>query len=222
MIRELYELLLKANIEDPYILVGYSRGTWLTRLFTHYYPNQAVGVVLIDPIPEFFEKEKEESWLPFDRQELMYQMMPVITWLGITRITSETNGMEWFTNSFKAFSIDDQNEFYNLTIYKPEYWLYAAVELKSENPVAQEIKANIIVKDIPVIILNNPDDASRQSLMEKISRSVEATEKFDLELVKSASQFLILDCQACGDMTPVTGAEEVAKAIQAALDLIKP
>jgi pimeloyl-ACP methyl ester carboxylesterase len=44
----LHTLLKKANIPGPYILVGASHGALLVRLFAQEYPDEVVGMVLVD------------------------------------------------------------------------------------------------------------------------------------------------------------------------------
>jgi pimeloyl-ACP methyl ester carboxylesterase len=46
--RELHTLLVRADVPGPYVLVGHSLGGLLVRVFTHEYPTDVVGVVLID------------------------------------------------------------------------------------------------------------------------------------------------------------------------------
>lgn len=49
---ELKLLLQKENIKPPYILVGHSLGGLIVRYFAHKYPNEVVGLVLIDCLPD--------------------------------------------------------------------------------------------------------------------------------------------------------------------------
>jgi pimeloyl-ACP methyl ester carboxylesterase len=48
MVRELHTLLVYANIEAPYVLVGHSFGGLLMRLYAHKYPEEITGMVLVD------------------------------------------------------------------------------------------------------------------------------------------------------------------------------
>lgn len=48
IIKELHLLLTNAGIEGPYVLVGHSLGGMYMRLFADYYPEEVVGLVLVD------------------------------------------------------------------------------------------------------------------------------------------------------------------------------
>jgi pimeloyl-ACP methyl ester carboxylesterase len=49
--RDLHDLLTKAGIAGPYVLVGHSSGGPYVRVFTAAYPDDVVGMVLLDPQP---------------------------------------------------------------------------------------------------------------------------------------------------------------------------
>lgn len=48
MTRDLHALLVNASVEGPYILVGHSMGGMLVRLYADQYPEDVVGLVLVD------------------------------------------------------------------------------------------------------------------------------------------------------------------------------
>ncbi len=48
IIKELHTLLKNAGIEGPYVLVGHSLGGIYMRLFADFYPEEVVGLVLVD------------------------------------------------------------------------------------------------------------------------------------------------------------------------------
>jgi pimeloyl-ACP methyl ester carboxylesterase len=53
MVDDLHALLVAAQIPGPYVLVGHSLGGMIVRLYTHRFPEEVVGIVLIDaPHPE--------------------------------------------------------------------------------------------------------------------------------------------------------------------------
>jgi pimeloyl-ACP methyl ester carboxylesterase len=52
--RELHAALQKTGIKPPYVLVGQSLGGMYNRTFASLYPNEVVGMVLLDPTQEAF------------------------------------------------------------------------------------------------------------------------------------------------------------------------
>lgn len=50
---ELHEVLSKAKIKPPYILVGHSLGSSVMRCFNNMYPNIVAGMIFIEPAHEF-------------------------------------------------------------------------------------------------------------------------------------------------------------------------
>ena len=48
LVEDLHTLLINANVPAPYILVGHSIGGYNVLLYTNQYPQEVVGVVLVD------------------------------------------------------------------------------------------------------------------------------------------------------------------------------
>lgn len=63
--RTLKQLLEKAGIPPPYILIGHSLGGVYARGFAGLYPEEVVGVVFVDPAD--FTESKEDWKMPFRR-----------------------------------------------------------------------------------------------------------------------------------------------------------
>lgn len=64
MVDELHTLLKNANIAGPYIMVGHSTGGMLVRLYTHLYPTEVIGMVLVDA-----QHEEQFERLPLTIQQ---------------------------------------------------------------------------------------------------------------------------------------------------------
>jgi pimeloyl-ACP methyl ester carboxylesterase len=66
-VADLHALLTAAAIPGPYVLVGSSFGGLLVRLYASTYPNEAVGMVLIDSVHE----DQDEAAKPLFSAEVM-------------------------------------------------------------------------------------------------------------------------------------------------------
>jgi pimeloyl-ACP methyl ester carboxylesterase len=51
-VEELHTLLVNADVQGPYVLVGHSLGGMLVRVYAHNYPDEVVGIVLVDSYHE--------------------------------------------------------------------------------------------------------------------------------------------------------------------------
>ncbi len=79
IVTELHTALHKANIPGPYILVGHSFGGLNARLFASLYPNEVLGVVLVDSA---HENMVEKIPMP----QINHTLMMLASRLGIIRL----------------------------------------------------------------------------------------------------------------------------------------
>jgi pimeloyl-ACP methyl ester carboxylesterase len=90
VVNDLHELLTRASIEGPYVLVGHSIGGEYVRIFTARFPDDVAGVVLVDSThPE----QREPSFMrsPVNRlpklvREILCSVMPLAQRLGVIRL----------------------------------------------------------------------------------------------------------------------------------------
>jgi pimeloyl-ACP methyl ester carboxylesterase len=81
----LHRTLENAGIEGPYVLVGHSLGALLVRTFAEQYPEETVGLVLVDPRGVTFEGIFSEAELQEGEQAIT--ILPWLQRLGILRLT---------------------------------------------------------------------------------------------------------------------------------------
>ncbi len=123
-----YQVLKKANIDPPYILVGHSLGGIIANLFAVEYPNETAGVVMVDAthpdvVLKIFNRDtKEMEWkkLRFMANE---SIPPVNTEpLSSPKEVSSFQAQKDFGNMLDKFSEEDR-ELFNW-IYNVRPWTY--------------------------------------------------------------------------------------------------
>ena len=85
MAKELHRLLERAGIRGPYILAGHSLGGLVARLYQHDYPQDVVGMVLVDAGHEL-EMRQAEFRLFANAGKSMLPAIRALTMVGITRL----------------------------------------------------------------------------------------------------------------------------------------
>lgn len=68
IVRELHTLLRQAGVDPPYVLVGHSKGGLFVRLYAHEYPDEVVGLVLVDSSHEEQELRFPEAVARLNRR----------------------------------------------------------------------------------------------------------------------------------------------------------
>lgn len=93
IVAELHTLLTKAEIKKPYILVGASFGGHTARLFTKKYPDEVVGIVLLDARHEAINSKMPPAWKKLEvAGKGMYQFMLLASRLGVLNLLGRLMG----------------------------------------------------------------------------------------------------------------------------------
>lgn len=87
IVQELYTLLNNTGIEGPYILAGLSAGGMHVQMFASQYPDEVLGLILVDPTPAHlmadFTEEERQALLPnLDQFKMIQRLEP----FGLLRI----------------------------------------------------------------------------------------------------------------------------------------
>ena len=69
MVDELHALLQAAEVPGPYVLAGHSQGGFIARLYASTYPDEVVGLVLVDAYSELLE-----DVMPPDRWQALVRL----------------------------------------------------------------------------------------------------------------------------------------------------
>ncbi len=94
---ELHALLEQAGISAPYVIVGHSYGSILTRIFAAQYPEAVAGAVLVDSqlvTPKHFASQSD-----IDQNQSYWDVVrmisSIVTRIGLTRLAQSNQFQAW-------------------------------------------------------------------------------------------------------------------------------
>jgi pimeloyl-ACP methyl ester carboxylesterase len=211
--KELKLLLQAAGEVGPYIMVGHSQGGFNCQAFAHLYPDDVVGVVLVDAShPDTIQRIAEVLSKP-ERDKLLAEMKFLqspwfktsqvwFAWLGITRLfapapdelSREINYLLMRTKGIEAF----------------------ADELAVDDINADQIRAAGTMGDIPLIVLTagKSSDGVYSSETDRAAERRVWVEGIQAEMAKLSSrgkQIIVADSD---HMIPTERPEAVVSAIR--------
>ncbi|PYX27438.1 MAG: hypothetical protein DMG77_19035 [Acidobacteria bacterium] len=104
--RELKQLLQAAGEKGPYVLVGHSMGGYNIRVYTGQYPNDVVGIVLVDAshedqdlrAPESIRKSQQDHHKHPGWKRLKYFFQLNVGW---ARLTADRDAPEFWPKAFR-------------------------------------------------------------------------------------------------------------------------
>jgi len=147
-VRNLHTLLVNANIEGPYVLVGHSIGGIYVRQFAADYPNEVVGVVLVDSgHPEQFDRfpeilKESETYLK------MSALFPPLARIGIAHVYFAFGG----EFDFGELTEPQKSELKALWS-SPDYFLSQRAEVIAGPGIFADGQKLDGLDDVPLIVL---------------------------------------------------------------------
>ncbi len=84
IVKELHELLQRAGVQPPYILVGHSLGGINMRMYADTYPDEVFGLVLVDSSHELQYKKLQKSGIKWEFSESFAKK--ILRWISNTYV----------------------------------------------------------------------------------------------------------------------------------------
>jgi len=166
---ELYSLLQQTEHEGPFILVGHSVGALYTQLFASSYPEDVLGMVLVDTRPPQFEDEFPALKEDYSKQAEQMSMYKSLSSFGIVRILaggsihpsySKTNREMYVAIGFQGKSFDAIRR-----------------EIQAMDLIDQEVLAINKLIDVPTTVITHgvAEDFSALGIKKDESKQIEAS-----------------------------------------------
>ena len=155
IVYELDQLLQKADVSPPYLLVGDSFGSYNVRLYAHYFPEKVCGLILTDGL-----HEKAMLKLPLSVKLLKlfflsgFIMSIFGATLGFIRLFGNLKVFELIKPQLKKFNQKSLNTV-KQSFYHPKHWLTMAREIWNLETSATQVKKADYLGDIPLISIKS-------------------------------------------------------------------
>jgi pimeloyl-ACP methyl ester carboxylesterase len=101
--KELHALLVAAGEKPPYILVGHSFGGFNIRVYSHEYPNDVAGMVLVDPSDEDQRSLMTPAMIAFENQSFNPLAATLLIRFGLARLGTRLGQTPPYNMSQKTF-----------------------------------------------------------------------------------------------------------------------
>ncbi|NJO98515.1 MAG: alpha/beta hydrolase [Pleurocapsa sp. CRU_1_2] len=189
-VNELRTLLAAAGLTPPYLLVGHSFGGMNVRLYTSQYPEEVVGMVLIDPGHEDFHLQCTPERQRKDRQELqLYFWGQIVSVLGLVRLLGSI-GLLPMIQKFKSRRLTYTPELRALFTEFEAYWYQSQYcktvysELSNLKTSSEQVRTARLRLNIPLIILSRGGRLHLSSHIAEVdARNEEIWHKLQADLV---------------------------------------
>ncbi|BAY82355.1 alpha/beta hydrolase fold protein [Calothrix parasitica NIES-267] len=171
---ELRQLLQKAKIPPPYILVGMSLSGLFVRLFAYQYPEEVAGMVLVDVTheqmyeripPKMVKLNQKVDWFAIN-------ILPIAARIGLFRLFVIFDKLPLATDLFKKLPQEIQSS--AKSIYaQTKFWQAFGRESAAHNVALEQLKQVRNTKsfpDIPLIVLSSgkKDFGATEELLQAI------------------------------------------------------
>jgi pimeloyl-ACP methyl ester carboxylesterase len=167
MANELHQLLVNADVEPPYILVGHSLGGLTVRVYGSLYPDEVAGMILVDAGHEDQLQRLPPEYLRLYKQQQSYfSVLGFMSRFGILRlIGSSSKGTELVPPQVAKLPKEVQPVYLTM-ISHPSYFDTTLAELRALPEITAEVRATGTLGDTPLLILtaDSLDEAALHSI----------------------------------------------------------
>ena len=225
IVDDLHRMLNSANIKPPYVLVGHSTGGLSARLYAHTYPDEVVGMVLVDPSDENQVTKSRKLYYPEETDE---QKQADISAFLQTQKDCMNEAMKGFLpgtelakkcriGQYKQLSAAVQQATNNFQMKLP-FWQAQVSELESFYYASAEQlrRARKSFGNMPLIVLTETRIPPRNASAEKLAlwkSSYDLWKSFHIEQAKLSSRGFQEIVPDAGHQIPFDKPEVVENAI---------
>lgn len=148
VVQQLYTLLNKAGLQEPFILVGHSMGGLFARAYTATFPKQIAGLVLLDAVhPDQGQGLSEETQTQQQQFMALLEWTPTLARLGVLRVAS------WFNTIAEELPNRAQAAHQALLI-TPKHLQATLDEASQWEKTTAQVRQQQDLNDIPLLVIS--------------------------------------------------------------------
>src|SRR3990172_8533177 len=152
MANELHLLLANAGIHPPYVLVGHSLGGLTMRMFASQYPDEVLGMLLVNAGHEDqVERLPPEYVRLLDRQKSYFNVLGFMSRFGIMRVMGNSSNGKDFAPPLVLKQPTDVQQLYLMMMSHPSYFDTTLAELSVLSETMAQVRATGKLGDLPLI-----------------------------------------------------------------------
>ena len=155
VVAELHVLLTAAAVPKPYILVAHSLGGRYVRLYAHQYPEDVMGLVLVDAYHEAFDTGlgKEQLRVFLRNRARQYRLLDAIARLGVARLLSQQM-VGLLGPDYRSLPMQERKR-YVLLATRPKAMATTIDEHEQAVAKLPDAPSSVLRKDMPLRILTH-------------------------------------------------------------------
>lgn len=215
-VEELHTLLVNANVQRPYVLVGHSLGGMHMRVYAHNYPDEVVGLIQVDSLHEdqtIRDSEYAKANLDEARQ---FRLFALLNSTGIMALAPQ---------SIPNLGLpDDAYARWQASLATTDFFKTTLAELDAQEGSCAEVRAMKITSfgNMPLIVLSAGHQDAIASLSEvENQRRQEAWQALQPELAALSSDSQQIIAAESGHMIQLEQPDLVVEAIREMVDTIR-
>lgn len=199
MVVELHTLLVNANVQGPYVLVGHSFGGLLVRVYAHNYPNEVVGMVLVDSANEEHPLRLAALALPDFAEKYARSLQQAAGQNRLYAFLSSTGIMALAPNNIPNLGLPEDAYAQLQAIFATTgFFKTALAETNAVDGMLAEARAMSIASfgNIPLVVLSaglwEPDPAYSDAENQRIREAIQVMQS-DLAALSSEGRQVIAE-----------------------------
>jgi pimeloyl-ACP methyl ester carboxylesterase len=223
VVDELHSLLERGGVAGPYVLVGHSLGGLFSLLYTHTYPADVAGVVLIDSV--HMDRFTRAPQREIESLRSITRVMPVFygvqTAIALTGIPALLPSASVEANALPPDAVE---QFAALSKSSLRYGAGVYHEIKALEAYYQEVQAAEITSlgSIPLVVLSHSEPEGYMGFSpEEIEASEQNWRAFQAELAALSSQGTFILAVESGHNIHLERPELVLESIQSVLQIAR-